>query len=130
MNCVGVPSEAGNVPVILDGKHHVYSGGLVVYFRAANDDQTRASAGSGCVKIHKTIVHLSTGGIIEVHGGHDNPVGQGHGTYVYRFKQFGDQWNLLINQAPLNLPWRFCMYADMASMISSEGIIMLDRAAL
>ena len=34
------------------------------------------------------------------------------------------------DQAPLNSPFRFSMYAAMASERSSEGTIMLDLAAL
>jgi hypothetical protein len=51
------------------------------------------------------------------------------------WKRAGLRPNLIVilprsDQAPLNSPFRFSMYAEMASERSSEGTIMLDLAAL
>jgi hypothetical protein len=82
VNGIGKSLQAWYEPVILDG-YHIVPAGLIVDFRSTDDDQTSAPSGAGRVKVYELITHLAVGRVVEMHGGHDDPVGKNHGTYRY-----------------------------------------------
>ena len=140
MKRVGESAQPGNESIVFYGKHQIDPTGFVIDFHSTYDNQTGASNSPGPVKIDEAGRSFSPPGVklrcmavmTTRLASETGPIDMGSKSLVIKenLQLTCSMYEEEGYHAPLNFPCRFSRCADMASRRSSEGMIMLDLAAL